>query len=139
MQTDTITRLTTLADTIHGKRIRLGTELLRVGQLALVGKDGNFRLAMEVFIDDGTGANNKCPDCGGDHSAHPAQLNSTALAKLALDGTSGDFLLDSSSRGESGRYTVKLQGTKSRRCFVGEGNTLLNAIAAAVAKSAQPA
>ncbi len=138
MQTNTITRLTALADKIHGASIRLCGEVVSVGQIALVGRNGQFRLAMEIFIED-PALNGKCPDCGSDHADCPKQLASTAIAKLALEGNSGDFILDSTFRGENGRYTAKLQGTKSRHGYVGEGETLVDAIAAAVAKSFQPA
>lgn len=140
--TEKILKLTTLALGLRGKTIRLQGVELGLGVCMVVadgGPNGNLAAMRVEWVLAEDGPQSK-PDCAcavcetGNVLAEP-KLAFTVTSLLS-NGRAEKLVLDSCAYSD-GRFTAKVRNTASRRCDVGEGKSMILAVAHATAKASR--
>ena len=138
--TEKVLQLTTIALGLKGKTIRLQGVELAIGMAMITNeRPGGESPAMtlELLIpEDGPKPKDGC-ECEVCQTAQALSGGIAGLTSLLLTkGRAAKLVLDSCGSTEDG-FTAKVRNTATRRCDVGEGCTMLIAVAHAAAKSAR--
>lgn len=131
-----VLKLTTVALGIKGKTLRLQGAEFHIGMCAVTcdGQSHAPKMTLELFLAEDMEPN---PDCTCDTCIASRSMKgpiSIIVSELLIKGRSAKLVLDSCGAAQDG-FTAKVRNTATRRCDVGEGATMVLAVAHATAKS----
>jgi hypothetical protein len=134
-----ILKFTTVALGLKNKTLRIQGEEFRIAMCAVTNdngpKDDLPALTIQLFFpDDVPAAKEDCTCEGCKVSQAMSPKISVKVAQLLTEGRTRNLILDSCGHATDG-FTAKVRHTATRRCDVGEGKTLILAVAHATAKA----
>lgn len=134
---DDILKLTTIATSLKGNKLRLTGETTAIVTIAIHNDtpDHSARMLMELSLPDPEDPCETACDCKRcSDNLEVKSADPFRVYQLISAGRHKKLLMDSLAACEGG-FAVKIRNTATRRCDVGEGSTIVLATARAVNKA----